>query len=102
MSRPTVVVFVKGGLVQDIAIDGEVRVIVLDFDVDSVDEDTHFFEGDPCTSWVEEGPTKGAEDFAIEARFTVDDDEGCPVGDPDCLSRADECHDACEPLTVEG
>lgn len=24
------------------------------------------------------------------------DDEGCPVGDPSCTSRDDECHDACE------
>lgn len=23
-------------------------------------------------------------------------DEGCPKSDPDCLSNADECHDACE------
>jgi hypothetical protein len=22
--------------------------------------------------------------------------EGCPVGDPECLGRADQCHDACE------
>lgn len=25
-----------------------------------------------------------------------DTDEGCPYNDPDCTSRADECHDACE------
>jgi hypothetical protein len=25
-----------------------------------------------------------------------DDDDGCPKLDPDCTSRADECHDACE------
>lgn len=24
------------------------------------------------------------------------DDDDCPKGDPDCLARADECHDACE------
>ena len=26
------------------------------------------------------------------------EDEGCPVGDPSCLSNDDECHDACEPV----
>lgn len=26
----------------------------------------------------------------------TDDDEGCPVGDPSCVSRGDECHDACK------
>lgn len=25
-----------------------------------------------------------------------EEDDGCPVGDPDCMSRSDECHTACE------
>lgn len=31
-------------------------------------------------------------------RYELHDlDSECPVSDPDCLSDADECHDACEP-----
>ena len=34
--------------------------------------------------------------MAILLGLHQDEDEGCPVGDPDCTSRDDECHDACE------
>jgi hypothetical protein len=29
-----------------------------------------------------------------------DDDEGCPVDDPSCEGRSDQCHDACEAPTI--
>lgn len=29
-------------------------------------------------------------------REGAEDETECPAGDPECLSRADECHDACE------
>lgn len=38
------------------------------------------------------GKTPGCDECATES----DEDEGCPVEDPDCTSRDDECHDACE------
>lgn len=31
-----------------------------------------------------------------EGATAEEEDEGCPVGDPDCLSGDGECHDACE------
>jgi hypothetical protein len=43
--------------------------------------------GEPDADGVVSHTAEGDED---------DEDEGCPKGDPDCLSRDDECHDACE------
>jgi hypothetical protein len=31
-----------------------------------------------------------------ERAALADEDDGCPVGDPDCLGNNGDCHDACE------
>lgn len=35
-------------------------------------------------------------DAVTDLKVFEDEDEGCPVGDPDCLSGDGDCHDACE------
>lgn len=30
-----------------------------------------------------------------------EEDDGCPKGDPECLSKNGDCHDACEPASAE-
>lgn len=38
-----------------------------------------------------------ADHWFTHARIPTDtDDDGCPVGDPDCLGNNGDCHDACE------
>jgi hypothetical protein len=54
---PTIAVFVEGGLIQDICFDGAVRVVVLDFDVDTDDSDhigiyTDPRDGKASRAWV--------------------------------------------------
>jgi len=54
---PTIAVFVEGGLIQDICFDGAVRVVVLDFDVDTDDNDhigiyTDPRDGKDSRAWV--------------------------------------------------
>lgn len=44
-------------------------------------------------------PARPVEDEDLDEDAEDDEDEGCPKGDPDCLSRDDECHDACEAPT---
>lgn len=80
----TVAVFVRGGMVQDIAAPEGVRVIVLDFDTDAADEEDKENLGrfihpddprdedddtDLCAVWVEKGAPKSAPfiNAAIEA-----------------------------------
>jgi len=33
---------------------------------------------------------------AIALAEDEDEDDGCPVGDPECLGSSEDCHDACE------
>ncbi len=40
------------------------------------------------------------EEVAPAASESEDDSSPCPVGDPECLSNDDECHDACEAPTA--
>lgn len=64
---PTVVVYVRGGLVQDVAIDGLARVVVLDFDGDNEDEQSLRYvhpnldgtggDTERCEGWMDIGPT---------------------------------------------
>lgn len=42
------------------------------------------------------GAVTDLEVFPDAAGTAEDEDEGCPVGDPDCLSGDGDCHDACE------
>lgn len=34
-------------------------------------------------------------------RALAEEDDGCPVGDPDCMGNNGDCHDACEPPSPE-
>lgn len=68
----TVAVFVRGGMVQDIAAPEGVRVIVLDFDGENEDEMTSHAhpidpknpangrDVEPCTVWTEDGTNESA------------------------------------------
>ena len=46
---PTIAVFVEGGLIQDICFDGQVRVVVIDSDVDTDDGDNIGIYTNPAT-----------------------------------------------------
>lgn len=38
--------------------------------------------------------------FLAKEKAAAADDDGCPVNDPDCMGRSDECHTACvAPMT---
>jgi hypothetical protein len=46
-----------------------------------------------CVACMRRADAEEAE--ALRRLAEEDDDDGCPVGDPECTSRNDECHDAC-------
>lgn len=52
---------------------------------------------DECRSWNTESvmPTSEACDVD-ELPSEDDDDDGCPVSDPECLGNNGDCHDACQ------
>lgn len=49
------------------------------------------FDTDGDTTTIDLSADEDSDDMIAEV-----DDDGCPKNDPDYLSNADECHDACE------
>jgi hypothetical protein len=107
---PKVVVTLDGGVVQSIlATDGTpVRAMVIDYDTEGADESdltpVPQGEGRTVLAFVRERAVDMISAPEMAALFATagDEDEaddGCPVGDPSCTSRSDECHDASEAST---
>ena len=98
---PQVIVTLDGGLVRSVLTpDGTpVRVLIMDYDTEGSDVDrlTPVPQGDGKTAFVHEPEVTMLSPAEMAAFFATvgDDDDGCPVSDPDCTSGAGDCHDAC-------
>jgi hypothetical protein len=51
--------------------------------------------GSDVPDWLR-GEAAALEAALLHASAPPSDDDGCPVGDPDCLGNNGDCHDACE------
>lgn len=68
--------------------------------LDDPDEDEGTCDTEGCKNAIDDGEGyDGRCGECADKLFSEengDEDDGCPHDDPDCLSRADECHDACD------